>query len=458
MSGSDGMLVRTVHDALLGAGALAPGETCLVAVSGGRDSMVLLDLCMEISGTAGAFVAGTVDHGLRPFQAEAGLLERRCAENGIPWRLAHLPPGLRERARAEGRSLEDQARRERYPALDHLADGLGATRILTAHTLEDQAETVLLRLLRGAGPMGLTGILAARGPRVLRPLLGVSRDAVRDHAAARGIPWVRDPGNEDDGVRRCRLRSLLPALGAAFPGAAAVLARDAEVAAEHAEGLRGWALEHFDLTAEAELPLDLPLPRVGQGAVARVRLHALLRALGLAEGIERRHLEILADLAAGAEGRSANLPHGWFAARRGEVLHLGLVAAAPSPESVEIPGPGRYATPIGVLEVFEEGPGEAATDPRGEIVLDGGVVRLPLRLRPPRPGERVEPFGLRGHTRLVSDLLSEARIPRHLRGQPRILEDRSGQVLWVVTCRRGAAAPVGADTGAVLRIRLVEEQ
>ncbi|MFH1532750.1 MAG: tRNA lysidine(34) synthetase TilS [Pseudomonadota bacterium] len=457
MTGADTTLVSDVRTALRGAGALDPGEICLVAVSGGRDSMVLLDVCGEIGETEGAFVVGTVDHGLRPFGAETGLVERLCAARRIPWRLEGLEPDLRERARAQGRSLEDQARRERYAALDRLADALGATRILTAHTVEDQAETVLLRLLRGAGPLGLAGILPARGPRVLRPLLGVSRGAVAARAEARRLPWVRDPGNEDSTLRRSRLRGLLPALEAAAPGAATVLARDAAVAADHAAGLRAWALEHFCLGVDASLPLMLSLERVGRGPAARVRLHALLRALGLAHRLERGHFEILEDLVVGAEGRSADLPDGLHASKRGDHLHLGTVPEASRRQVLEIPGPGRHASPVGVLEVTTEGPVDPVTDPQVEVLFDQGAVRFPLRLRPPRSGERFEPFGFKGHTRLVSDLLSEEKIPRHARGLPRILEDGDGRALWIAGCRRGSVAVLGPDTAAVLRVRLVED-
>ena len=456
MSRGPTSLVHALRDALHGAGALGPDERCLVALSGGRDSMVLLDLCGALQRTEGAFVAVTVDHGLRPFHAEAHIAEGACAARKIPWRLAPLGAGLRARARAAGRSLEDQARRERYAILDDLADALSATRILTAHTADDQAETVLLRLLRGAGPGGLAGILPRRGPRILRPLLDVRRDAVAAWAAAHRIPWIRDPGNVDDGFRRSRLRELLPRLEAAAPGAVTVLARNAAVAADQAAGLRAWALDHFALPDDAQLPLDLPVEGVGRGPAARARLHALLGALGLGAGIERCHVQALADLDAGAAGRRADLPGGLEAARRGDHLHLDRAGPVAAAASLSIPGPGRHATPLGDLEVTEEAPGGITTDPRVEVLFDRGRVGFPLQLREARAGERIEIFGLQGHTRLVSDLLSEARIPRHLRGLPRVLEDHDAQALWVAGCRRGAAAPVGPDTAAVLRVRLEE--
>jgi len=448
-------LLDAVSAALRTAGALSGDAPWLLAVSGGRDSMVLLDLCFELGG-AGRIRTATVDHGLRPFTAEARLLERWCGERGIPWRLLRLAPDLR--SRAADRGLEAQARSERYDALFALADEVGASHLLTAHTRDDQAETVLLRLLRGAGPLGLAGIHASRSGRLLRPLLGVGRDAVAAHANRRTLPWVRDPGNEDLDFRRCRIRAILPALEAAAPGAAAVLARDAAVAADHAAGLRAWALEHFDLPSDACLPLDLPLTRVGRGPVARVRIHALLRALGAADGLTRSHLEALADLAAGRDGRAADLPGDLIAVRRGSTLHLGPRAATPCPDPVDVPGPGRYPTPLGLLEITEEARGDPNADGRREVCFDRAAVRLPLRLRAPRRGERFAPWGLGGHTRLVSRLLADGKVPRHRRSLLRILEDAEGQVLWLVGCRRSAAAPVREGTAIVLLARLTDAE
>ena len=452
-SAPDPVLVEAVRDVLHSVGAFSGDTPWLLAVSGGRDSMVLLDLCFELGG-ASRVRAATVDHGLRPFTAEAGLVARWCGERGIPWRLLRLAPGLR--GRAADRGAEAQARTERYDALFALADEVGASRVLTAHTRDDQAETVLLRLLRGAGPMGLAGIQAGSSGRLLRPLLGVGRDAVAAHADRRTLPWVRDPGNEDLDIRRCRVRAILPALEAAAPGAAAVLARDAAVAADHAAGLRAWALEHFDLPSDASLPLDLPLARVGRGAVARVRIHALLRALGAADGLTRSHMEALADIASGRDGRAADLPGDLVAVCRGLTLHLGPRDATPCPDIVEIPGPGRHPTPLGLLEITEEARGRLIADGRREIRFDRAAVRFPLRLRAPRRGERMAPWGLGGHTRLVSRLLADEKVPRHRRALPRVLEDAEGHVIWLVGCRRGVAAPVSEGTAVVLLARLTE--
>jgi len=449
----DPALMDAVRAALRTVGALSGDAPWLLAVSGGQDSMVLLDLCFELGG-AGRIRAATVDHGLRPFTAETRLLERWCGERGIPWRLLRLAPDLR--SRAADRGLEAQARSERYDALFAMADEVGASRVLTAHTRDDQAETVLLRLLRGAGPLGLAGIHASRPGRLLRPLLGVGRDAVAAYADRRTLPWVRDPGNEDLDVRRCRVRAILPALEAAAPGAAAVLARDAAVAADHAAGLRAWALEHFELSSDASLPLDLPLARVGRGPVARLRIHALLRALGAADGLTRSHLEALADLAAGRDGRAADLPGDLVATRRGSILHLGPRAATRCPDAVEIHGPGRHPTPLGLLEITEEARGDPIADDQREVRFDRAAVRFPLRLRAPRRGERFAPWGLGGHTRLVSRLLADGKVPRHRRPLPRILEDAEGQVLWLVGCRRSTAAPVREGTAVVLLARLTE--
>ena len=178
----------------------------VLAVSGGRDSMVLLDAAARTSRAAIAAVA-TFDHATGPAATRAASLVRRRADAlGVPVRSA--------RARKAGRS-EASLRAARWDFLEHVAAEYGA-RVATAHTCDDQLETVLMRILRGAGARGLAG-LCAPSP-ILRPLLGVSRATVATYAAERSVDWVEDPSNESPAFLRNRVRrDLLPALLTARP-------------------------------------------------------------------------------------------------------------------------------------------------------------------------------------------------------------------------------------------------
>jgi tRNA(Ile)-lysidine synthase len=222
--------------ALAAAGVPAAGDGLAVAVSGGADSLALLHALRTLAGPRRWRLAVvTVDHGLRPGSAaDAAFVADHAKALGVEARLATLTPADLAPHRAAGQ--EGAARAARYEALWHAAGELGCGWLATGHTLDDQAETVLLQLLRGAGPDGLAG-MPVRSGRLLRPLLGVRRAETRGCCSAVGLRWREDPTNQDPGPLRNRVRQrLLPLLEELRPGAAVALARTAGLAAEE----RAW--------------------------------------------------------------------------------------------------------------------------------------------------------------------------------------------------------------------------
>ncbi len=224
----------------------------LVAFSGGRDSTVLLDVLARLRPPA-QLVAWHVHHGLQP-AADRWLAgcEREAARHGVRFghtRLAAAP--------ASGVNLEAWARDARYAALWRAAADCSAAALLTAHHADDQLETVLMRLARGSGPEALGGMAPAEqreGRWLLRPLLGVGRDAIDAYARARGLAWVDDPMNADEAFLRATLRaSVLPALAAAVPGLRDNVLRSAALLRDAGEALR--AVAEADLAA-AGLAVD----------------------------------------------------------------------------------------------------------------------------------------------------------------------------------------------------------
>ncbi|WP_407942747.1 tRNA lysidine(34) synthetase TilS [Methylobacterium ajmalii] len=216
MSGRDGPLDPSERDALLRAwiGPGTPYRGVVLAVSGGPDSTALMG-CVALVTTAIPLVVATVDHGLRSgAREEAEGVAGLAAGFGLPHRI--LPwTGRKPAAR-----LQEAARRERYRLLTGLAGEVGADLVLTAHTLDDQAETVLMRLCAGSGPTGLAGMAPARllddpaGARLTlgRPFLSVPKVRLVATCEAHGWPFVRDPSNADPRFGRARLRRLLPLL------------------------------------------------------------------------------------------------------------------------------------------------------------------------------------------------------------------------------------------------------
>jgi tRNA(Ile)-lysidine synthetase-like protein len=223
--------------ALGAAGAPEPGDGVAVAVSGGADSLALLHALRALAGPRRWRLAVvTVDHGMRPGSAaDAAFVADHAKAIGLPARVCTLTPGDLARHRPAG--PEGAARAARYGALWPAADELGCPWLATGHTLDDQAETVLLQLLRGAGPDGLAA-MAVRTGRLLRPLLGVRRTETRSCCAAAGLAWREDPTNAGDGPLRNRVRHhLLPLLEELRPGATQTLARTAALAADERDWL-----------------------------------------------------------------------------------------------------------------------------------------------------------------------------------------------------------------------------
>ncbi|MFO1078979.1 MAG: tRNA lysidine(34) synthetase TilS [Planctomycetota bacterium] len=213
-------------------GLWAPGARIVAALSGGADSVAALLLLADLARAGRVVLAGAahLDHQLRTeAAADAAFCRALCGRLAVPY--VEGVADVRRRALEWGGSIEAAARRERYAFLESARLQLAADRIAVAHTADDQAETVLLRLLRGAGTRGLRGILPARG-RIVRPVLGCRREELRAFLRARGQSWTEDASNADVSVPRNRIRhELLPLLAARYqPAVTRLLARTAEVA------------------------------------------------------------------------------------------------------------------------------------------------------------------------------------------------------------------------------------
>jgi tRNA(Ile)-lysidine synthase len=195
-------------------GILKPGESIVLACSGGADSTAMLDACIRLAPPRGwALHVVHVDHGLRIDSSEdAAQIERMCALNKIPFTRSAVVV-------EPGTGIQAKARDARYRVLREVCEHVDADVIATAHTADDQAETVLMRALAQATPKSLAGIDARRGD-LARPLLGVWRKQTREYCKVLGIPYFDDPSNQDPQFTRSRVRhEVLPAIESVFPAA-----------------------------------------------------------------------------------------------------------------------------------------------------------------------------------------------------------------------------------------------
>lgn len=441
-------------------GLWAPGARVIAAVSGGSDSVALLFLLHDLAAQGDITLAGLahLHHHIRADADEdAAFCRALAARLGIPADVGNVDvPAL---ARAERCSLEAAGRRARYAFLDQAADRCGARHVAVAHTRDDQAETVLLRIMRGSGTTGLRGILPARG-RIVRPLLDCSRDELQADLVARGEAWREDASNADLGTPRNRVRhELLPYLRAHFaPGIDGVLARTADVARVEEAFMAALADDAFARAVRVEAGrtvIDtaavMDLPEALQRRVAR-------RALETAAGTRSYGLEeVLAVVEAcqGHAGTAWDLP-GLRMERSGpgSVLLIGgrrpSVVSSHDPCTLDVPGQAWLGG---------DGPGvEAAMAPAGAAVdaatpdvafLDAGVVAWPLSVRSRQPGDALRPCGLGGRKKL-QDLFVDRKVPRAERDRVPVVVDALDRVVWVAGHALDEAFRVTARTGAVV--------
>jgi tRNA(Ile)-lysidine synthase len=439
---------------------LQGGETVLTAVSGGADSVALLDVFHSLASEWRLTLhAIHVHHGLRPqAEADADFVRGLCARVGVPLHVEYV--SVRREPPWEG--LEAEARRARYGAFREVARRTGAQRIATAHTADDQAETVLMRLLEGAGPRGLAGIAPTRG-LLIRPLLGARRADVEAHLRARGIGWVEDASNRDTRFLRNRIRhEVLPFLAQAIePSIIDHLARsaalvrgmvdDLERAATRElrqlgrRGPEGWLLKVADL---AGLPRELAVETCRQAA----------RDLGHSGAFRGHAQKALRRLLAPGPVRGALRAGGVTVERSGRWLRVGPRRLPPlAPHDFAVPGDLALPEVGLVIEArcFPKAPGYVAPRERLLAAFDADVLPHRLQVRARRRGDRFDAFGGPAERRLKSFLI-DAGVPRWERERVPLLE-AAGDIIWVVGWRRGQAAPIRPETKRILEVTLRSE-
>ena len=446
-------------------GLIARGGRVAVALSGGPDSVALVHILLELDRAGELTVAGLVhlNHQLRGDAADED--ERFCrsmaAALNLPIEVGTAD--VRALARKQGRSIEDAGRVARYAFLHEAAERLGAEAIAVGHSRDDQAETFLLRLIRGSGPRGLAGILPKAG-RVVRPLLDISRAELRAYVSERGIEYREDATNAYLDVPRNRVRhELIPYLEREFsPGIVDVLARESAIAREDEDRLQKEAIDF----ATSVVLRDIHGTQVDVGAltsldpalaarVARIALSEL--AAGRFIGFD--HVEaFLTFVRHGASGAALSLP-GQQAVHQGERVALrpepprGLSrrnGAGVTPNqrgeghhfrfSLSIPGEVTLsqgwtisAHPADRLPAGAGREGLQRLTARGDTVaVAASALALPLSVRNRRPGDRFKPLGLGGSEKKLQDFLVDRKVARETRDALPLVVDGADRIVWVV--------------------------
>jgi tRNA(Ile)-lysidine synthase len=432
-------------------GILRPGVSVLVAASGGPDSTALLRCLHALAaGERWRLAVAHLDHSLRPESADdAAFVRRQASSLGVPFLAARVD--VRSLPTSAGRSLEEGARLARRSFLRRAARTFGADAIALGHTLDDQAETVLLNLTRGAGTLGLAAMRPAADIFV-RPLLARSRAEILSYLSELGAPWREDPTNRDPTFLRNWFRlEVLPALEARTPGVRASFASLAATARAEAAALeRRTAVLVSRLVTDSgrdEVRLALSFPAALPEALRGRAVRQLYRGLvGSTRGLERRHVEDVLSL---REGGAVCLPRRVTARRGPDGVYLKLTRPEPALRhwSAEVAVPGRtFVAPAGVeiTATMARAPDELRGRGQAEVWLDERFAASRLEVRAWREGDRVRPAGLDGSKKL-QDIFVDAKVPAAQRRRWPVICEASN-ILWVqgLALAEGVAASPGA--------------
>jgi tRNA(Ile)-lysidine synthase len=411
---------------------LAPGPA-LVAVSGGPDSVALLDLLVQSREVHGLdLIVAHLDHGIHPESASVAQQVQALAQSyQLPVHIGQLALGPE--------ASETEARAERYAWLEALRSSLGAGMILTAHHADDQVETVLMRVLAGSGPAGLAGMATVRG-EVVRPLLPFSRADLLQHLEETGLQSWADPANTDPRHLRSWLRDqVLPLLRGRLPD---VDARIQETSRHAGRDRAAWdsvldALPELDFLAENE-GISVAAPSLGgyDSALAQAVILAAARRAGCQLGPSRVG-RVLALVKSGVSGSRVPLGGAWTAEIAFGRLRMWREVPASAPTSWVLEGSsgqgswGSWTFRWSIASGPEQQPRTGMT---------AWVVPDRFTVRPWSAGDKVKPLGGTGR-RLAVRCFQEVRVPRSRRvGWPVLAKNQ--EIIWIPgVCRSDALLP-----------------
>ena len=419
---------------------LSAGGRVLVAISGGADSVALLHILRVLQDRRELTIAGLghLNHQLRGAEADADEAFCRGLAAAADLAIEVGREDVMATALREGRSLEDAARVVRYRFLEEAAGRRQADVIAVGHSLDDQAETFLLRLTRGAGSRGLGGIRPRAG-RVIRPLLEISRADLRLYLKGHGLEFRDDASNLDVRIPRNRIRKeLIPSLEQYAPGIVPVLARQAQIAREDEEYLERIATEvaqsvvlKTERGTELQTAALLELPRAIASRVVRQVLELAAPGRFIAFG----HIDGVLGLARGDEGAALALP-GLVATRVGHAVVCGKPTVGRNWNTLRVPLsiPGEAVLGGWTVEATRADRAGAIRLPpsRGPLaVVAARPLGEPLTVRTRRKGDRFRPLGMGGRGRKLQDFLTDRKVPRTERDSLPLVVDRDDRIVWV---------------------------
>ena len=424
-------------------------------------------------------IAVYLNHGLRPNEAaeEEDLVRAEAERLGIQAHIGRI--AVREYAGEHGLSMEHAARQLRYAYLEETAQRENADKIAVGHTADDQAEEVLLRLIRGAGRTGLSGMKIMRDEKIVRPFLNIPKKRILKYLEERTIPFLLDSSNRDRRYLRNRVRlDLLPVLEQDFnPGIRETLLQTAAILQEEEAFLAGLADKaYLACVEENRVPearerlqaIELVLERFHNLPVAIRRRIVEKALLHMATKPSFRHIEKILSLSETEKGEAIlHLARGLrvrklagrlvFSYPAGKKAGRGdLIGSEARDFEVTADGPGRYEIEVlgqaVLLEIFETRPDISEIATQDADYLDAAQIEFPLVIRSARPGDRFHPLGGPGSQK-ISHFLINNKVPKSERWKVPLLVS-GGRIATLLGVRMGHDFRITSQTGKVLKVTL----
>ncbi|OAS19495.1 tRNA lysidine(34) synthetase TilS [Paenibacillus oryzisoli] len=452
------------------------GDVIVVAVSGGPDSVALLHVLFRLAAThQWTIVVAHVNHQFRGSEsdAEAGFVKELATGLALPCEIGVIDvPAYIEESSLNGQAA---AREKRYEFLHRVANQYGAHRIALAHHADDQAETMLMRILRGTGPSGLVGMPERRREKkveLIRPFLRIYKSDIVNYCAQHEITYCKDSSNELRKYFRNRIRlDLMPMLKQYNEQLPESLNRLTDVMQAENDYLDG----ETDKIFRRIVTFQSNICRLNRSEFAELHVALQRRLIKLILNclcLERERLvytriERVRELMLKDQmsNQVLQVDEQIYIVREYGSIQFQTFAPDPKPYAYEIrltsnelELPDMNAKLIYAwmpLSSYKQ----AATSPdhNSDVFLDADHVELPLCLRSRRSGDRLEPLGLNG-SKKVKDMFIDAKMPKARREAIPLLVDASGRILWIAGFRRSKHALVGPDTERVLHMKLVLQE
>jgi len=454
-------IIKKVDNTISKYRMIGRGDRVIVAVSGGVDSVCLLDVLHSLKEVLGIeLVVAHFDHGLRPGEdaSETEFVKSFAAAFACDFITKRADPDLQP----ETASLEERSREVRYRFLKEVKEQFSAQKIALGHNLNDQAETVLMRLLRGSGPSGLSGIPPVRDNHIIRPLIDVARSEIEYYLSNRGLSHITDSSNSETKYLRNEIRlNLLPQLEKCQPKIVEILSRTAGIMREESTWLEGKAARWLKKWAAkgANDEIVLPLLRF-KGLPEPLKNHVIRLALKRKGGSLRRislpNIDAIKQIVTGSKPQTEVTLPNMLAVKR---MYDRLIFLKSKPETPKrfcyiIDKPGAFdLETLGCtiqLEEVERKTLPELTTSTWTACLDADLVTYPLMLRNFRPGDRFVPLGMTGHKKLKSFFI-DMKIPSHVRARIPVLIQGS-KPIWICGLRIDDRFKLTSRTQRILKI------